>query len=303
MTSSVFDYLGFTLAQGAMDSMPFDEGMVLYIPRIYPERRGGSLDETKVTNKIEMECLEQDLGEVLRVDLQLKEPQPGDKFFQAFVHIRWHDTEENRRLQLEVSRANTRGPGGHKCPAPKLRVGGGGFWVLLPRSIEAAWRANGEQANSDGDEDPLAKPALRRSQAGGCAPTHALGRFGLEGVNPYPDPIEEYARAAGVEEPDELVVICTKAGVRLDALRSMAGEGTVLATTIAFAREGIDGVAGDVVARLVAHEKRIKSGEVRENVASETALRAGRALDEEVQRARETWSRQGLEGALPGHWW
>ena len=290
MTSSVFDFDAF--AQHAGDSLAFDEGMVVYIPRIYPDQRGGPLEEDSVARKIEMECLEQDLGEVLRVDLQLKEPRPGDKFFQAFVHIRWHDTEQNRLLQLEVSRANTRGPGGHKRPAPKLQVEGGGFWVLLPRSIEAAWRANGEQANSDGDADSPAKPALRRSQAEGYAPAHALGRFGLEGVNPYPDAIEEYARSAGVEKPDGFVVACAKAGIRLDALRRMAGEGTVLAMTIALAREGItqgsvtNVVFGDVVARLVAHEKRIKSGEVRENVASEAALRAGRALDEEVQRTR-----------------
>ena len=32
-----------------------------------------------------------------------EEPAPGDRFFQAFVHLRWHDNDDNRRLQLEVS--------------------------------------------------------------------------------------------------------------------------------------------------------------------------------------------------------
>ena len=171
-----------------------------------------------------------------------------------------------------------------------------------PPVAAGIWDFSSESGSGDGDE-PLPKPPLRRSQAEGQLPTLARGRFGLEGVNPYPDPIEEYARSAGVEEPDELVVACAKAGMRLDTLRSVAGEGTVLAATIAFAREGVDGVAGDAVARLVAHEKRIKSGEVRENAAPEAALAAARDMNAEVERARETWSRQGLEGAIPGHWW
>ena len=69
MTTNTFDFN--TFSQRVMDAMPFDEGMVLYIPRIYPEQRGGPLDEDSVARKIEMECLEQDLGEVLRVDLQM----------------------------------------------------------------------------------------------------------------------------------------------------------------------------------------------------------------------------------------
>ena len=51
---------------------------------------------------------------------------------------------------------------------------------------------------------------------------------------------------------------------------------------------------------LIRHEDRITSGEIPEQVASDSALTAARQVAEEVARARETWTRQGIEGGI-GH--
>ena len=348
MTTNTFDFD--TFAHSVLEAMPFDEGMVLYIPRIYPDQRGGPLEEDSVARKIEMECLEQDLGEVLQVDLQMKEPAPGERFFQAFVHLRWHDNDENRQLQQELSRANTVGPDGAKCPAPKLQVENG-FWVLLPRSPDAAWRANSEMSPGSPAEAKfaawlkvqdapvttaitptppsspvpsglLARPVLRRaprrSQDPSPSPSpspsgrpplarmsrhhtaarcRSGARFGLEGVNPNPnpDPIEEYSRTAGVSDPDAVASQCRRLHTSLTELRAMArrlGAEREIATTCGCSLADAES--------LIRHEDKITSGEIPEHVACDSALAAARAVGEEVARARETWSRQGLEGGI-GH--
>ena len=39
-------------------SLPFDEGMVVYVPRIYPIERGANMDEAETQRRIEMEFLD-----------------------------------------------------------------------------------------------------------------------------------------------------------------------------------------------------------------------------------------------------
>ena len=222
MTTSTFDFGTFT--SDVAQSLPFDEGMVLYIPRIYPLQRGAVMDEAETQRRIEMELLEQDLGEVLRVDLQCKEPRPAERFFQAFVHLRWHDTAENRLLQLELRRANTLDPNGRKCGAPKLEVQGG-FWMMMPRSAEAAWRSNSHSMGTKRDADaptpnlgavlsapvttaltPTPPPSPASGSPNPCRRyVSARGRSGGS-------PVQEYVRDAGVADPHAVAEQCRRMG-------------------------------------------------------------------------------------------
>ena len=139
--TSTFNFEEF--AQQVLHDAPFDQGLVLYIPRIYPRQHGAPLESEELTvRRVEMEFAEQGLGIVGRVDLQRKcvggADRPGsargEMYYQAFVHFEeWFGTSENRMLQFEILRGNQPDGRGGKTPAPRLHLEDGGFWVLLPK--------------------------------------------------------------------------------------------------------------------------------------------------------------------------
>jgi hypothetical protein len=162
--TSTFNFEEF--AQQVLHDAPFDQGLVLYIPRIYPRQHGAPLESEELTvRRVEMEFAEQGLGIVGRVDLQRKcvggadraGEARGEMYYQAFVHFEeWFGTPENRMLQFEILQGNQPDGRGGKIPAPRLHLEDGGFWVLLPKrapSTEAEARKQRHHVPS--------KPAVR----------------------------------------------------------------------------------------------------------------------------------------------
>ena len=317
MMTSTFDPNG--NLEDVERSLPFDEGMVVYVPRIYPIERGANMDEAETQRRIEMEFLEQNLGEVLRVDLQRMEPRPGDKFFQAFVHLRWHDTEENRLLQMELLRANTLDSFGKKFAAPKLQVQAG-FWMMMPRSREAAWRSNSMTSPGSPAEASFAawlnsQQASRTSQqnidAAVLAPTpptspasgspnpcrrYVMARNLTSGGSPSgmpysASPVEEYAREAGVSDAKMVADQCLRRGMTLLSLRKEAQRGAtpgLLADACSISMEDAECI--------VRYEEHLNLKGLAGPAANNSALGAARAMAEEIGKVRETWRREGLEG-------